>query len=60
MMAWLPWIVVGLMVTGIVTALMRAPGVRLYDWIATRARRQQPAVRPRSPDTKREPSTQTG
>lgn len=36
-MAWLLFIVVGLVLTGIVTALMREPGVRLYDWIATRA-----------------------
>jgi len=60
MMAWLPLIVVGLVVSGVVTALMREPGVRLYDWIAARARRQQPAVRPRISETKREPSTQTG
>ena len=37
MMAWLPLIVLGLVVSGVVTALMREPGVRLYDWIATRA-----------------------
>lgn len=60
MMAWLPLIVVGLVVGGVVTALMREPGVRLYDWIATRARRPRPAVRSRIPDTEREPSTQTG
>ena len=46
-MAWLLFIVVGLVVAGVVTALMHEPGVRLYDWIATRARRPRPAVRNR-------------
>ncbi len=59
-MAWLLFIVVGLVVTGVVTALMREPGVRLYDWIATRASRPQPAVRKPIPDPKRKPLTQTG
>ncbi|MDH0685675.1 hypothetical protein [Achromobacter animicus] len=59
MMAWLPLIVLGLVVSGVVTALMREPGVRLYDWIATRARRPQPAVQRRIPETECEPLTQT-
>ena len=59
MMAWLPLIVLGLVVSGVVTALMREPGVRLYDWIATSACRPQPAARPRVPETEREPLTQT-
>ncbi len=60
MMHWLLLIVSGLALAGIAAALMHQPGVRLYDWIATRARRPRTAVRPSLPDTKREPLTHTG
>ncbi|MFJ3465672.1 hypothetical protein [Achromobacter spanius] len=59
MMSWLLCIAVGLGLAGLVTALMHQPGVWLYDWIATRARRFRPAVRAPLPDAKREPLTQT-
>lgn len=59
-MSWSLIIALGLGLAGVVTALMHQPGVRLYDWIATRARSTPPPVRAPLPDNKGEPLTQTG
>lgn len=60
MMSWLPWAVLALALLALGAALMHQPGVKLYDWIATRARRPQPAAKPAVRNEAPAPLTQTG
>lgn len=60
MMDWFSFAVLGLVIAGLGAAMMREPGVRLYDWFATHARRPKPEVRLRIPEGKPEASAQTG
>lgn len=62
MSSWLIWLSIALPAAGIVTALMRRPGVLLYDWLATRARSPAPAAAPKKlrADKDHEPATQAG
>lgn len=45
MTSWLLTILVSLAAGGLCMALVRQPGVLLYDWFATRAREPAPAVK---------------
>ncbi|WP_313619796.1 hypothetical protein [Achromobacter sp.] len=58
MMFWL-LLTLGLLFVMLGTALMHQPGVRVYDWIATRARRPRPAAKPVVHTEERQPLTQT-
>jgi len=57
MTSWMLWVLVALAVAGFVTALMRQPGVVLYDRIATWARR--PASQPKTQRAEKEPAPAT-
>lgn len=60
MMSWLPLTLIGLVFLALGTALMHQPGVKLYDWFATRARKPRPVAIPVIRNEDPQPLTQTG
>ncbi len=60
MTAWVFWVVGALAAMGVVMALVRRPGVVLYDWCATRARRPATADQTQLDDDAPKPATQAG
>ncbi|MFD4838946.1 hypothetical protein ACFWP0_15675 [Achromobacter sp. NPDC058515] len=60
MMSWLLLGLIALATAGLGAALLRQPGIVLYDWFATRARKPAPAANTPLKNERRRPATQAG
>lgn len=60
MTPWVFWVVGALAAMGLIVALVRRPGVVLYDWFATRARRPATADQTQPDGKAPNPAAQAG
>lgn len=60
MMSWLFPTLIALAIAGLVAALLRQPGVMLYDWFARPAEKPAPAVKTPLKNNGGEPATLAG